>query len=57
MPFTDLPSLRNLALAAPGIILLAWFLIVYQSVHYGGRIEASQPPRGPVTVTANDYKP
>jgi hypothetical protein len=64
MPFTNLlgagqaveASTRNLALAAPGIILLAWFLIVYRSVHYGGRAEASRPPSGSLVVTANDYK-
>ncbi len=64
MPFTDLLgvgkavqlNVRNLALAVPGIMLLTWFLIVYWAVHYGGRAEANQPPHGPVTVDANDYK-
>jgi hypothetical protein len=64
LPFTTLLgagqavqwSMRNVALAFPGIILLAWFLIVYRSVHYGGRTEAGQPPKGPVVVVADDYK-
>jgi hypothetical protein len=64
MPFTDLlgagqavqPSMRNLALPAPGVILLVWFLFVYHSVHYGGRMEAGRPPRPPYTVEASDHQ-
>lgn len=63
LPFTNLlgkpplePTLSNFALAAPGVILLVWFLILYRSVHYGGRTEALHPPQPPVTVQANDYK-
>jgi hypothetical protein len=64
LPFTTLLGagqavqwdMRNVALALPGIILLTWFLVVYRSVHYGGRTEAGQPPSGPVVVAADDYK-
>jgi cation transporter-like permease len=62
LPFTDLlgagravqPSIQNLALVAPGIVLLVWFLIVYYSVHYGGTPE--KPLSSSSTVGANDYR-
>lgn len=68
LPFTDLLgagqavqlSIRNLALVAPGVVLLAWFLIVsfpaffYYSVHYGGTRDKPLSRRS--TVGANDYR-
>jgi hypothetical protein len=46
----------NLATAAPGAVLLVWFMVLYFPVHYGGRTEMSERPVGIVAVGSSDYR-
>jgi len=50
------PEWRNLLAAAPGSVLLGWFLLLYFPAHYGGTTEMSMRPTGVVQVRSTDYQ-
>jgi hypothetical protein len=49
-------TFANLLVAAPGAVLLIYFLVLYVPVHYGGREDMTRRPTETVEVQASDYR-